>query len=53
MKVRPTRTDPPTRARRLAELPAGDLTLTVLNRVGDCIEPSIVRQGYGALEQGR
>lgn len=33
--------------------PAGDLTLTVVNRVGNCIEPVTVREGYGAFGQGR
>jgi hypothetical protein len=47
MKVRPAGVRPPARARRLGELPTGDLTLTVLNRVGDCLEPVTVRQGYG------
>jgi hypothetical protein len=45
--VRPARDRRPARAKRLGELPPGDLTLTVLNRVGDCIEPVTVRQGYG------
>jgi hypothetical protein len=53
MKVRPARDRDKLRARRLGELPAGDLTLTVVNRVGDCIEPLTVRQGYGAFGQGR
>lgn len=48
MKVRPAGARPQARAKRLGELPTGDLTLTVLNRVGDCLEPVIVRQGYGA-----
>lgn len=50
MKVRPIRAPDGPKARRLGELPPGDLTLTVLNRVGDCIEPVIVRQGYGAID---
>lgn len=50
MKVRPIRSPEAARARRLGELPPGDLTLTVLNRVGDCIEPVVVRQGYGAID---
>ena len=53
MKVRPVRAPQAPHAQRLGELPAGDLTLTVVNRVGDCIEPVTVRQGYGALEPGR
>ena len=36
--------------RRLGELPGGDLTLAVVNQVGDCIEPVVVRQGYGAVD---
>ncbi|MGZ8284796.1 MAG: hypothetical protein ACXW27_07230 [Allosphingosinicella sp.] len=50
LKVRPIRSPEGAKARRLGELPPGDLTLTVLNRVGDCIEPVTVRQGYGALD---
>ena len=53
LKVRPIRDREGPRAKRLGELPSGDLTLTVLNRVGDCIEPVTVRQGYGALERRR
>ena len=49
MKVRPVRSPDAAKARRLGELPPGDLTLTVVNRVGDCIEPVIVRQGVGDL----
>jgi hypothetical protein len=40
-------------SKRLGELPAGSLTLTVVNHVGRCIEPVTVRQGYGAMEPGR
>lgn len=47
MKVRPVRSPEAATPRRLGELPSGDLTLTVVNRVGDCIEPVIVRQGFG------
>lgn len=47
LKVRPTRNREGLRAKRLGELPPADLTLTVLNRVGDCIEPVTVRHGYG------
>lgn len=47
LKVRPIRSPDGARPRRLGELPPGDLTLTVLNRVGECIEPVTVRQGYG------
>jgi hypothetical protein len=49
LKVRPVRSPDATKPRRLGELPPGDLTLTVLNRVGDCIEPVTVRQGYGGF----
>jgi hypothetical protein len=49
MKVRPVRAGETPRLRRLDELPAGSLTLAVVNRVGDCIEPVTVRHGYGAL----
>ena len=49
LKVRPVRDPEAAKPRRLGELPSGDLTLTVVNRVGDCIEPAIVRQGYGVL----
>ena len=44
---RHARTPEPAKPRRLGELPPGDLTLAVVNRVGDCIEPVTVRQGYG------
>lgn len=47
LKVRPIGSPGAAKARPLGELPPGDLTLTVLNRVGDCIEPVTVRQGYG------
>lgn len=50
MKVRPVRSPETAKARRLGELPPGDLTLTVLNRVGDCIEPMTVRQGFGTSD---
>ena len=49
MKIRPVRSPRSGSPRRLGDLPSGDLTLTVLNRVGDCIEPATVRQGYGGL----
>ena len=49
LKVRPVRVRDGIRAKRLGELPPADLTYTVLNRVGDCIEPMTVRQGYGAV----
>ena len=53
LKVREARTPRGQRLKRLGELPSGNLTLTVVNRVGDCIEPMVVRQGYGALGEGR
>lgn len=53
LKVRPVRSVQGPRLRRLDELPSGNLTLTVVNRVGDCIEPVTVRQGYGAFGPGR
>lgn len=53
LKARPIRAREGPRAKRLGELPPADLTLTVVNRVGDCIEPVTVRQGYGALERRR
>lgn len=52
LKLRPARAGETRRAKRLGELPPGDLTLTVVNRVGRCIEPVTVRQGYGALVDG-
>lgn len=39
--------------RRLGELPPGSLTLTVVNRVGDCIEPVVVGQGFGMAGDGK
>ncbi|HEX8263517.1 MAG TPA: hypothetical protein VF547_11640 [Allosphingosinicella sp.] len=47
LRVRDARSPEARRPRRLGELPPGDLTLTVVNRAGDCIEPVVVRQGYG------
>jgi hypothetical protein len=47
LRVRPVRSPDAAKAKRLGELPPGDLTLTVLNRVGDCIEPMTVGRGYG------
>ena len=47
LKGRPIRSPEAAKPRRLGELPPGDLTLTVVNRVGDCIEPVIVREGVG------
>jgi len=53
LKVRDARLPEGQRLKRLGELPSGNLTLTVVNRVGDCIEPVVVRQGYGALGEGK
>lgn len=47
LRVRNARSPQAPRPRRLGELPPGDLTLTVVNRVGDCLEPVVVRQGFG------
>ncbi|HYD37048.1 MAG TPA: hypothetical protein VEA60_05510 [Allosphingosinicella sp.] len=47
MKVRPVRGRQRPRMKRLGELPPASLTLTVVNRVGGCIEPVTVRHGYG------
>ena len=53
LRVRHARRSPQApRLKRLDELPPGDLTLTVVNRVGDCIEPLVVRQRFGATGQG-
>lgn len=52
MKVRPVRSPDGAKAKRLGELPPGHLTLTVLNRVGDCIEPVVIRQGVDAFDGG-
>ncbi len=52
MKVLPVRSPRAAEPKRLGELPPGDLTLTVFHRVGDCIEPVTVRQGFGALDSG-
>ena len=35
-------------AKRLGELPPGDLVLTVMRRTGHCFSPVIVRRGIGA-----
>jgi hypothetical protein len=51
LKVRPVRSPDAAKPKRLGELPPGDLTLAVVNRVGDCIEPVIVRQGIGDFGQ--
>ena len=50
MEPRTARSPEAMKPRRLGELPPGDLTLSVLNRVGDCIEPVIVRQGIGGFD---
>ena len=52
MKLRHARSPEAAKSRRLGELPPGDLTLAVVNRVGDCIEPVIVRQGVGGFDGG-
>lgn len=44
---------PPSRAQRLGELPAGDLSLAVQRQINGCIEPVIVREGIGAFEAPR
>jgi len=50
LRPRTARSPDSAKLRRLGELPPGDLTLTVVNQVGDCIEPVVVRQGYGGLD---
>jgi hypothetical protein len=52
LKPRDARSPAAAKPKRLGELPSGDLTLAVVNMVGDCIEPVTVRQGYGALDDG-
>jgi hypothetical protein len=52
MQVREAGTPVAPQLRRLGELPPGSLTLTVVNQVGECIEPVVVRQGYGTLGDG-
>jgi len=47
-KVQPARNPDAARARRLGELPPGDLTRAVLNPVDGCLEPITVRHGHGA-----
>lgn len=39
--------DPPPPARRLDQLPPGNLELTVQREVDGCIEPVIIRYGVG------
>jgi hypothetical protein len=51
MSVRDARSPQSGRLKLLGELPPGNLTLTVVNRVGDCIEPIVVRQGIGAAQR--
>jgi hypothetical protein len=36
-------------ARRLDQLPAGNLDLAVMREVGGCPEPVTIREGYGAM----
>ena len=52
LMLRQARSPEAAKARPLGELPPGDLTLAVVNRVGDCIEPVIVRQGVGGFDGG-
>jgi hypothetical protein len=47
IELRHARSPEPAKPKRLGELPPGDLTLAVVNQVGDCMEPVIVRQGFG------
>ena len=47
-KPRPAKPLLKAEARRLGELPPADLTLAVVDKVGGCIEPRVVRQGIGA-----
>lgn len=53
LKISPARVREPIRPKRLGELASGNLTLTVVNRVGACIEPATVRHGYGAMTDGK
>ncbi len=50
MRPRNARSPDAARLRRLGELPPGDLTLTVVNQVGECMEPVVVRQGVGGFD---
>jgi hypothetical protein len=43
-------TPPRAQARRLGELPPGDLQLTVIRRIGECYGPVTVRENYGAVQ---
>lgn len=52
MKPRHANSPESPRLRRLDELPPGALTLAVVNQVGDCIEPVVVRQGVGGFDGG-
>ena len=52
MKPRHATSPDAVKPKRLGELPSGELTLAVVNKVGECIEPVTVRQGYGALGNG-
>ncbi|MEA3065467.1 MAG: hypothetical protein QOJ27_1919 [Sphingomonadales bacterium] len=49
LRARDARSPAAAQLRRLGELPPGDLTLTVVHQIGDCIEPLVVRQGIGAV----
>ena len=46
--LRPAETPIPKEAKRLGELPPGDLILTVYREIDGCLEPVIVRQDVGA-----
>lgn len=52
LRPRNTRSPEASRLRRLGELPSGDLTLAVVNQVGECMEPVVVRQGVGGFDGG-
>ncbi|HEX8481232.1 MAG TPA: hypothetical protein VF650_04970 [Allosphingosinicella sp.] len=49
MRPRTARSPESAKPRRLGELPGGDLTLAVVNRLGDCMEPIVVRHGVGGV----
>ena len=51
--VRHAQGEPGADARRLGELPPGDLYLTVDRMVGRCRGPVLVREGYGATREER
>lgn len=41
------------RAQQLGALPAADLSLAVQRQVNGCVEPVIVREGFGAFGEAR